>query len=118
MPTFGQQNSAQGYAFLAYGETRYALADSVAVTATMDLYSGTRGLPATAMRVWSDDPTANVFIAFGGKDITVSVTTGMPLPAGMAAPQVVRILPGSTYCAIVTDVGTANVYLTPGEGVN
>lgn len=59
--------------------------------------------------------SVDVFVEFGGTDVTAATTTGLPLgPGGV---EVFGLPNGATHFAAITASGSAVVYVTPGAGV-
>jgi hypothetical protein len=75
--------------------------------------------PATSkhIRVWNSG-AAEAYVAFGASGITAVVPagspgSGMPIPAG--AVEIFTAVAG--YAAVIMGAGTANLFMTPGEGL-
>ena len=66
-----------------------------------------------SLRLFNAGPVT-IFVELGGSAVAAAVATGMPVPPGAVetiGPQ------GGSHIAGITASGTADLYVTPGEGV-
>ena len=66
-----------------------------------------------SLRVHNAGPVT-VLIELGGSAVTAALATGMPVPAGAVETFGAQ---GGTHLAGITAGGTADLYVTPGDGV-
>lgn len=69
------------------------------------------------IRVYSDNAAGGatkIFVDFKDNTAVASATLSMPLAIGLT--EILRIPVGATFIAYRTDAGTADLYVTPGNG--
>jgi hypothetical protein len=101
------------HAFRAEGKTVKVAATTTSGGTAVQIHPGT----SKHIRVWNSG-AAEVYVAFGGSAVAAAVPGaspefGLPIPAGGV--EIFTATEG--YAAVIMGTGTANVFMTPGEGM-